>query len=258
LINRPEGSVTKSDERYETKGVTVDFAGLRALDSVDLSLRRREIVGLIGPNGAGKTTLLNVMTGVQATVRGDVYLDEERITDWTPERIAHRGVGRTFQGVRIFPDLTVLENVEVGAVGVGVSPQEARRRAVELVEWIHLADKAYLPARSLPAGDERRLGIVRALAMRPRFILMDEPGAGLNETESDELMQAIRRVRERYGCGVLVIEHDMRLIMGVCDRVHVLNYGKTISMGTPDEVQTDRAVITAYLGTERGSKIAKD
>ena len=159
LINRPEDGATGSDERYETKGVTVDFAGLRALDRVDLSLTRREIVGLIGPNGAGKTTLLNVMTGVQATVEGDVYLDEQRITDWTPERIAHRGVGRTFQGVRIFPDLTVLENVEVGAVGVGVSPREARQRAAELVEWVHLADRAYLPARSLPAGDERRLGI---------------------------------------------------------------------------------------------------
>jgi len=252
-----QDQIRNSTERFETKHITVDFDGLRALGKVDLSLHRGEILGLIGPNGAGKTTLLNVMTGVQPSVEGDVYLDDQLITDWAPEQIARKGVGRTFQGIRLFPDFTVLENVQVGAVGVGIRPSDARRRAVELVEWMKLADKAFLPARSLSAGDERRLGILRALAMRPRFVLMDEPAAGLNEAESDELLEAIRSIRERYGCGVLVIEHDMGLIMRLCDQVQVLDYGKTISVGTPGEVQADPAVISAYLGSERGSSDVK-
>ncbi|MBW1714011.1 MAG: ABC transporter ATP-binding protein, partial [Deltaproteobacteria bacterium] len=137
--------------------------------------------------------------------------------------------------------------------GAGVRRSTARRRAFQLIEWMHLADKAHLPARSLSAGDERRLGILRALAMKPRFILMDEPAAGLIEVESEDLMQAIRRIREWYGCGVLVIEHDMSLIMRLCERVHVLDYGKTLCVGSPQKVQTDPSVITAYLGTDSGS-----
>lgn len=251
-----ENRIANSSEKFETRQIAVDFDGLRALDKVDCSLHRGEILGLIGPNGAGKTTLLNVMTGVQISSEGDVYLDNKRVTNWAPEQIARKGVGRTFQGIRIFPDLSVLENIQVGAVGVGSTLREARRRATELVEWMNLANKAFLPAHSLSAGEERRLGILRALAMRPRFILMDEPAAGLNEVESDELLHAIRSIRERYGCGVLVIEHDMGLIMRLCDKIQVLDYGKTISVGKPIDVQSDPAVVTAYLGPERGSTSA--
>lgn len=244
--------VNKYAERFETKGITVDFSGVRALEGVDLILFRGEILGLIGPNGAGKTTLLNVMTGIQPAVRGDVYLDSRSVTRWTPEKIARSGVARTFQGVRLFPDLSVLENVEVGAVGVGVPPGKAHRRAYDLLQWLGLADRAHAPASLLSAGDERRLGILRALASEPRFILMDEPAAGLNETESAELRRSITEIRNRYGCGVLAIEHDMDFIMRLCDRVHVLNYGKTISVGTADEVRADPGVIDAYLGPGEG------
>jgi len=253
MDNIKKNKVVDLNEKFETRDITVDFSGLRALDHVTLCLNPGEILGLIGPNGAGKSTLLNVMTGVQSVAKGDVYLDGCPVTDWPPERIARQGVGRTFQSVRIFPDLSTLENVEAGAVGVGIKPKEARKRAIELVKWINLSDKAHLSASALSAGDERRLGIIRALAMEPRFILMDEPAAGLNESESDELMNAILKIRERYGCGILVIEHDMGLIMRLCDRVHVLNYGRTISIGSPDEVQADQAVIESYLGT--GKKV---
>lgn len=240
-------------ELFEARRVSVDFDGLRAVDRVDLVLRRGEILGLIGPNGAGKTTLLNVMSGLQRPTEGGVFVDGREVTRWAPYRLARQGVGRTFQGVRLFNGLSVIENVEAGAVGVGVKRKEARQRALELLQWMHLWEKATWRADALPYGDERRLGMLRALAMHPRFLLLDEPAAGLDETESDELMGAIASVRERFGCGILVVEHDMRLIMHLCDRVQVLDYGKTISIGTPEQVQADPAVITAYLGVKRTS-----
>jgi branched-chain amino acid transport system ATP-binding protein len=252
-----ENRVTEQAKRFETRGLTVDFVGLRAVDHVDLVLRQGEILGFIGPNGAGKTTLVNAMTGVQSVSDGGVFLDGVEVTKWTPFRLARAGVGRTFQSVKLFNGLTVLENVEVGAVGVGVGRGKARRKAMELLKWAHLADKAEWRADSLPAGEERRLGILRALAMEPRFVLLDEPAAGLNERESDDLVQAIFNIRERFGCGVLVIEHDMRLIMRLCDRIQVIDYGKTICIGTPEQVQLDPAVITAYLGTTKVGAHAK-
>jgi branched-chain amino acid transport system ATP-binding protein len=246
--------VTASEIRAED--VRVHFVGVKAVDGVDLRLRTGEILGLIGPNGAGKTTLVNALTGFQKPTGGRVFLDDLEITRWAPQRIGRRGVGRTFQGVRVFRELTAFENVELGALGVGASRKEARRRASELLERMHLADRADRKAGSLTYGDERRIGLLRVLAMTPALLMLDEPAAGMNEAESHDLMAAIAEIRDELGCGVLVIEHDMRVIMGLCERIQVLDYGKTISVGTPAEVQRDPAVITAYLGTKRGSSAA--
>lgn len=232
--------------------VRVHFGGVKAVDGVDLAVRRGEILGLIGPNGAGKTTLVNAVTGFQRPTSGRVFLDDLDVTGWASERLGSLGVARTFQAVRLFGNLTAFENIELGALGVGLPRREARRTAWTLLERMDLAEKADQPAAGLPYGDERRLGILRALATGPSFLLLDEPAAGLNETESDELMMAIARIRDEFGCGILVIEHDMRLIMRLCERIQVLDYGKTISIGNAAEVQADPAVIEAYLGAGRG------
>jgi branched-chain amino acid transport system ATP-binding protein len=235
-------------ETLQARGVEVHFEGLAALAGVDLELRRGEILGLIGPNGAGKTTLVNVLSGFQRPTRGSVSMGDTAVTRLTPNQLAVRGIARTFQSVRIFGGLTVLENVEMGAVGVGASRRAARRLAWELLDFLDLRELAHQPANSLPHGHERRIGLLRTLAARPVFLLLDEPAAGLDEAESDDLVGAIGDIRRWFGCGVLVIEHDMRLIMRVCERIQVLDYGKVISIGTPDAVRKDRAVITAYLG----------
>jgi len=240
----------KSRNTFKTHGIGINFEGVRALDRVDLLLNRREILGLIGPNGAGKTTMVNVMTGALPASFGRVELEGKDVTGWPPNRIARKGVGRTFQNVRLFKTLTVLENVEMGSVGVGMSWKDARRKAWELLDWMHLGDVAGAQANMLPYGQDRQLGILRALASNPAFLLLDEPGAGLDESESNELLNNIIEIRDKFGCGVMVIEHDMRLIMRLCDRIHVLDYGKTISVGKPAEVCSDPAVIKAYLGTE--------
>ena len=237
-------------DTFKTHGIGINFDGVRALDGVDLVLNQGEILGLIGPNGAGKTTMVNLMTGALPATFGAVELAGVDVTGRPPDRIAKMGVGRTFQNVRLFSTLTVLENVEVGAVGVGMRRKEARHKAWELLHWMNLANVAGAQADMLPYGQERRLGILRALATNPRFLLLDEPAAGLDEAESDDLMADIIEIRDRFDCGVMVIEHDMRLIMQLCDRIHVLDYGKTISVGTPEQVQSDPAVLTAYLGTE--------
>jgi branched-chain amino acid transport system ATP-binding protein len=217
---------------------------------VAFTLREGEILGLIGPNGAGKTTLLNALSGFQPLTRGKISIASRDVTGWPPRRLVRRGLARTFQGVRVFRALSVLENVELGAVGLGWSRGRARALAFDLLARMDLTSRAHVMADSLPYGEERRLGILRALATQPRFLLMDEPAAGLNDAESRHLVQVIRDIRRDYGCGVLVIEHDMPLVMGLCEKIHVLDYGKTISIGTPGEVQADPAVITAYLGTK--------
>lgn len=237
--------------RLEVRGLSVHFEGVKAVDLVDLDLAAGEILGLIGPNGAGKTTLVNALTGFQRPTSGTVHLDGVEITRWAPEQRARRGLVRTFQAVRLFSGLTVLENVAVVATATGLSGRQGRRLAYELLEQADLSAFAHLRARGIPAGFERRLGIVRALAARPTFLLLDEPAAGLNESESDDLVASLQAVRERTGCGLLVIEHDMRVIMKLCERIQVIDYGKTIAIGTPDEIQRNPDVITAYLGTER-------
>jgi len=235
----------------ECRGLKVHFEGVKAVDGVDVALRSGEILGLIGPNGAGKTTLVNALTGFQRPTAGSVYLDDVEVTGWPPDRLARAGLARTFQAVRLFAGLTVLENVELGATGVGVGRRDAQRLAWELLGRLDLTELADLLAASVPHGMERRLAIVRALATRPAFLLLDEPAAGLNEAESDALVDALVAIRDDLACALMVIEHDMRVIMRLCERIQVLDYGKTISIGTSAEVQSDPAVLKAYLGTTR-------
>jgi branched-chain amino acid transport system ATP-binding protein len=232
----------------EARGFKVHFGGVHAVDGVDLVMKKGEILGLIGPNGAGKTTLVNALSGFQKPTAGSVHLNGADVTGWSPHRLARRGLARTFQSVRLFPGLTVLENVELGGVGVGMRRTAARKWARELLERLKLDDKAHLYATGLPHGLERRLGIVRALAAKPTFLMLDEPAAGLNEQESDELVGSLTLIRDDFSCALGVIEHDMRLIMRLCERIQVLDYGKTISIGTPAEVRADPVVLTAYLG----------
>jgi len=232
--------------------VHVHFEGVRAVDGVDVTLHRNEILGLIGPNGAGKTTLVNVLSGFQRPTSGSVVLAGQEITGWPPHEIALAGLCRTFQAVRPFPHLSVRENVEVAALAGGAKRWEARAFAEEILAQVSLNDVGDLRADALPHGLERRLGIARALAARPQFLLLDEPGAGLNEAESDDLIGALRVIQLSFSLGLLVIEHDMKVIMNLCDRIQVLDHGKTIALGTPDAVRADPEVITAYLGSGRG------
>ncbi len=240
-------------DELAARGIRVYFEGLKAVDDVDLPFRRGEIVGLIGPNGAGKTTFVNAITGFQPLTGGTITLAGVDVTGWQPHRLAKLGLARTFQSLRFFRGLTVFENVEVAGVSVGLSRKEAKKRAWHFLEVMNLADKAELRAESLPYGNERRLEIARAVATAPRFLLLDEPAAGLYEAETDELVTTIGRLRDELSCGVLVIEHDMSVIMRLCERIHVLNYGRTIGVGTPSEIQQDEAVLTAYLGHKQGA-----
>jgi branched-chain amino acid transport system ATP-binding protein len=239
-----------SSDQFAAREITVQFAGLTALEDVDFTLSSGEVVGLIGPNGAGKTTFINVLSGFLRPSRGRVSLEGRDVTGATAFRIARLGVARTFQSVHPFAGLSVLDNVALGAIGVKVGLREARRRAWEIVNLLEIADQAETRADSLPYGHENLVGLARALAMRPRFVLLDEPASGLSEVETDDLVKILAGVRERFGCGVLIVEHDMSVIMRLCDRVQVLDYGRTISEGTVDEVRTDPAVIEAYLGSE--------
>ena len=246
-VRRPDPS---ADPRLEATGIKVHFEGVRAVDGVDITLERTEILGLIGPNGAGKTTLVNALSGFQRPTAGKVTIGGADVTSWPPERLARRGLSRTFQNIRLFPFLSVYENVEAGALSTGMRRRAATRWTDELLDRFFLGDKRAYDARALPYGDERRLGIARALATKPRFLLLDEPAAGLNEVESGELARSLREIHGTFGCGLLVIEHDMAVIMSLCDRIQVLDYGKTIAIGTPVEIRKDPAVLAAYLGTE--------
>ncbi len=220
----------------------------RLCGSVDLELHRHEVVGLIGPNGAGKSTLVNVLTGFDFPDEGTVELEGGDITRWRPHRRGRAGLaGRSSTAVR-FVSLSVRENVEVAALGSGASPREARRRAGELLASLRLDGYADVSASSLPHGDERRLGVARALATAPRFVLMDEPAAGLPEVEVPAFAELVRSVRDDHDAGVLLIDHNMALIMGVCDRIQVLDQGRTLAEGTPGEIRGNLDVAAAYLG----------
>jgi branched-chain amino acid transport system ATP-binding protein len=238
------------------EGIRVYFEGVRAVDGVDLTLERGQIMGLIGPNGAGKTTFMNAVTSFVPLTTGKVVLDGVDVTGWPPHRLVARGLVRTFQDVATFPGLTVFENVELGALGAALSRREARGRAWELLESTGLRHLAGLPASALPHGDERRVGIARAVAAGPKFLLLDEPAAGLDDAESLALTETIAKLREELDCGVLLVEHDMRIIFRVCERIQVLDYGKSIAVGAPQEIRTNKQVVAAYLGA-RGAAIAQ-
>jgi branched-chain amino acid transport system ATP-binding protein len=228
--------------------VSRSFAGLQALTRVDLELHTHEVVGLIGPNGAGKSTLVNLLTGFDFPSAGSVELAGRNITRWSPDRRGRAGLARTFQSSHAFRALSVRENVEVAALGVGASTRTARARADDLLERLRLTPHADLPAVGLSHGDERRLGVARALATEPQFVLMDEPAAGLPEAEVPEFAEVVRAVRDEHHAGVLLIDHNMALIMDVCDRIHVLDQGRTLAEGTPGEIRANLNVAAAYLG----------
>jgi branched-chain amino acid transport system ATP-binding protein len=230
------------------RGLSKYFAGLHALEGVSFNLQRGEILGLIGPNGSGKTTLINVVTGLLPATRGQVFVDGVEITNKRPYQVAHAGLARTFQTIRLFRDLTVLENVEVAAVSMGLSRREAHQRALEVLEEIGIVGWGETLAGVLPYGLERRVEVARALATTPRFLFLDEPAAGLNEDESEELLQVLAALPAKKNLGMLIVDHDMRLIMRLCHRLHVLNFGKTIGEGKPEDVRKIPAVLEAYLG----------
>jgi branched-chain amino acid transport system ATP-binding protein len=230
------------------QGVGKVFVGLRALDNVSLKLERGEILGLIGPNGSGKTTLINVVTGLLPLSSGQVFLEGIELTRKPPFVIAHTGLARTFQTIRLFKELTVLENVEVSAVSMGLGRKQARQKAEQVLEELGLAQWSDTSSGGLPYGLERRVEVARALATNPKYLLLDEPAAGLNEDESDELLQTLAPIPRQKNLGMLIVDHDMRLIMRLCHRLHVLSYGKTIGEGTPEQVRRIPAVVEAYLG----------
>ncbi|HEY5694931.1 MAG TPA: ABC transporter ATP-binding protein [Gaiellaceae bacterium] len=239
-LGRPGGSLRASS-------VSRSFAGVQALREVSLELKPGEVVGVIGPNGAGKSTLVNVLSGFDRPTDGRVLLGDRDVTRWSAHRRGRHGLARTFQHSHPFRGLSVRENVEVSALGVGASSRAARRRARELLELMSLSAYADRPASDLAHGDERRLGVARALATDPRFVLMDEPAAGLPEAEVPRFAAAVDTVRER-GAGVLLVDHNVALVLEVCERVHVLDQGTTLAEGTPTEIRADLGVAAAYLG----------
>jgi branched-chain amino acid transport system ATP-binding protein len=248
LTDAQPDETRRSGAALRAAGVSRAFEGVQALHDVTLELHRHEVVGLIGPNGAGKSTLVNVLTGFDFPDDGVVELEGRNVTRWRPDRRGRAGLARTFQHSRSFRGLSVRENVEVAALGVGASPKEARRRADGLLESLQLVPYAEAPAGALPHGDERRLGVARALATEPRFVLMDEPAAGLPEAEVPAFAEVVRSVRDEHDAGVLLIDHNMALIMDVCDRIQVLDQGRTLAEGSPVEIRENLDVAAAYLG----------
>jgi branched-chain amino acid transport system ATP-binding protein len=230
--------------------VSVEFSGLRALDDVTLVVEPEEIVGLIGPNGSGKTTLVNAITGEVPLAHGSVSLRGEAITSLPPWKIALKGISRSFQIVRLFNNLTVIENIETASLAHGDSLRTARQKGERLLDELSLSNKAAELGGVLSYGDKRRVEIARALAADPAFLLLDEPAAGMNEAETEALLHTLSRLPRDRKLGLLIIDHDMRLIMRLCHRLHVLASGRTIAAGKADEIRRNPAVIEAYLGAK--------
>ena len=249
----------------DVRNLGIDFGGLTAVDSFNITLGPTEISGLIGPNGAGKTTIFNLLTGVYQPTRGSVLVNGIDIKGMPVHKVNKLGIARTFQNIRLFAEMTALDNVKVGMhneikcsflasllrlPSYYRAEAAANMKAMELLEFMGLADVADQKAGSLPYGVQRRLEIVRALATNPSIILLDEPAAGMNPSETTELMHQIRRIRDTFHIAIFLIEHDMNLVMNVCEAIAVVNYGKIIAKGTPEEIRTNPAVIEAYLGRE--------
>ena len=249
----------------DVKHLTKNFGGLTAVGDVTLELNEGELVGLIGPNGAGKTTLFNLLTGVYEPSEGTITLDGNLLNDKKPYHIAALGLSRTFQNIRLFKEMTVLDNVLVGLANSHKqnivasllrlpsyysSEKELRQKALDLLAIFDLDGEADTLAKNLPYGQQRRLEIVRALATEPKILFLDEPAAGMNPQETAELTQLIRQIKEEFNITIMLIEHDMSLVMEVTERIYVLEYGRVIAHGTPDEIKNDKRVIEAYLGGE--------
>lgn len=230
--------------------VSVSFAGLKALSDVTLDVPTARITGLIGANGAGKTTLVNVMTGFQAPSSGRVLLDGDDVGGSKPHDLRRLGVARTFQSGRLFGDLSVLDNLEVTGVGLGLSRREAGALAAEMLDWIGIAHLAERQAGALPYTDERRVAIGRALMHKPRYLLLDEPAAGMSADEADGLASLVRRIAAEVGCGVLLIEHNIGLVLKICEQIHVLDSGEIIESGSPALIRDSEKVRHAYMGTQ--------
>ena len=230
--------------------ISVSFDGLRALSNVNLDVPRETVTGLIGPNGAGKTTLVNVLTGFQAPTDGHVTLDGERLGRLPSHQIRRRGVARTFQSGRLFAELSVLDNLEVTGVGLGLPRREAAARAEAMLAWIGIAHLAERTGGGLPYTDERRVAVGRALMMEPHYLLLDEPAAGMSADEARELASLIGRIVAEKKCGVLLIEHNIGLVLNICDHIHVLDSGEIIDVGSPAAIKSSEKVRHAYMGTQ--------
>lgn len=261
----PERDVDKTPI-LETHHLGIDFGGLTAVDEFTLTVGRTEIAGLIGPNGAGKTTVFNLLTNVYQPTRGAIMLDGKSTARKSTAQVTRMGIARTFQNIRLFSQMSVLDNVKVGlhnSIHQGLfsavthlgsyrkSEKASREEAMELLHFFHMEDLADHEAGSLPYGAQRRLEIARALATHPGIILLDEPAAGMNPSETAELMENIRRIRDNFHIAVMLIEHDMNLVMNICEGICVLDHGKVIAKGTPEEIKANPAVIEAYLGKKK-------